>query len=492
MRIFPVNLSFCLVSLARRSVAFLIAVCIGLPPSSVQAHGLPDFTVLVEQNRESVVSISSSSIVREQQFPFPFPFLDPRLMPQLPPRERRRSGFGSGFILSEDGYILTNEHVVRGATELKIELFDGSEYEAEVIGSDELTDIALIKIEPESKLRPAIIGTAENLKVGEWVIAIGSPLRLKNTVTAGIVSAIERDASSVYVPFIQTDAAVNPGNSGGPLLNLKGEVIGINSQIISPTGSFAGYSLAIPIDLAIEIQQKLRSGPVKRGLLGVKFGILTDEQRDVMQLPGIYEGGALVSEVVPGSGADKAGVEIGDVIISYNGTPIKDMPDLPRQVAATKPGSTASFQVWRNGEVIKLQAQIGELGEETAAAEEEEASELASETLGMVLRDLSEEERQKFETAVGAILEGFVPGSSTPDELVAKIPPGSLIYRIVFEGRTIGFRDAAQLSGFLKKIKGGKIGFWIKASPEQNLILVTADLDAKSDDEDESQLDDQQ
>ena len=462
---------------ARRALAAAVAACLALSQggSPAVAHGLPDFTGLVEENRESVVSIRSSSIVLQEQFPFPFPFLDPRLMPKLPPQERRRSGAGSGFILSADGYILTNEHVVRGASEIKVELYDGSEYEAEVIGSDELTDIALIKIEPEEGLRPARIGTAENIRVGEWVIAIGAPLGLKNTVTAGIVSAVERD-TSVYVPFIQTDAAVNPGNSGGPLLNLQGEVIGVNSQIISPTGSFAGYSLAIPIDLAIEIQQQLRTGSVKRGLLGVTFSIVTDEQREVVGLPEQY-GGALVSNVVPGSGADKAGIEIGDVIISYNGSPIKEHPDLPRLVAATKPGSTVGFQVWRSGEVIRLQAKIGELGENPQAGANER-QQGPSDTLGMVLRDLNDEERKNFNTANGAILESFVPGSNTPAELVAKIPPGSLIYRIVLEGRTRSFRDAGQLSGILKSIKGGKIGFWIRISPDQNLQLVTADLDA--------------
>ena len=473
----------CKTGAAKRLLAAAMALCIGLPQGSpTAAHGLPDFTRLVEENRESVVSIFSSSVVREERFPFPFPFMDPRLMPQLPPRERRRSGFGSGFILSEDGYILTNEHVVRNATELKIEMFDGTEYEAEIIGSDDLTDIALLKIDPEKRLRPAKIGTAENVRVGEWVIAIGAPLELKNTVTAGIVSAIERYASSVYVPFIQTDAAVNPGNSGGPLLNLQGEVIGVNSQIISPTGSFAGYSLAIPIDLAIEIQQQLRTGSIKRGLLGVTFSIVTDEQRAVVGLPEQYDG-ALVSSVVPGSGAEKAGVDIGDVLISYNGSPIKEQSDLPRLVAATEPGSTIGFQVWRNGEVVRLQAQIGELGEETRAQQPKQQEEEPSDTLGMVLRDLSEEERKNFNTASGAILEKFVPSSNTPVELVTKIPPGSLIYRVVAESRTMAFRDAAQLSGFLKRIKGGKIGFWIKAAPDQHLHLVTVDLDASLEDD---------
>ena len=463
---------------ARRSLAAVVALCIAFPQHNpAAAHGLPDFTGLVKENRESVVSIFSSSIVREEMFPFPFPFLDPRLMPQFPPRERRQSGHGSGFIISESGYILTNEHVVRNASELKIELSDGSKYDAEIIGSDELTDVALIKIETEKKLRPAKIGSSKDVKVGEWVIAIGSPLGLKNTVTAGIVSAVGRD-TSVYVPFIQTDAAVNPGNSGGPLLNLQGEVIGVNSQIISPTGSFAGYSLAIPIDLVIEIQQQLRSGSIKRGLLGVTFSIVTDDQRAVVGLPEKYNG-ALVSNVVPGSGADKAGVEIGDVIISYDGSPIKEHHDLPRLVAATKPGNTVSFQVWRNGEAISLQAQIGELGQEAQTDKNKRNQD--SDTLGMVLRDLTEKERLSFNTASGAILESFVPSSNTPAELVSKIPPGSLIYRVVREGRTWAFRDASQLSEILQGIKGGNIGFWIKASPDQNLQLVTADLDAKPD-----------
>ncbi len=462
-------------SLLSRLALATCAAILAVPPLPGRAQGFPDFTVLVEETRETVVSIYSSTIVRER-FGLPFPFRDPRLAP--PERERRRSGFGSGFIISSDGYILTNEHVVRDAVELKVELSDGTEYEATVIGQDEITDIALVKIEPSSPLKASKIGNSVDVKVGEWVIAIGSPLGLKNTVTAGIVSAVGRDASSVYVPFIQTDAAVNPGNSGGPLLNLRGEVIGINSQIISPTGAFSGYSLAIPIDIAMGIQQQLRTGEVKRGLLGVTFGMVGEDEREVIGLPEDLNG-ALVSNVVPDSGADKAGIQLGDVIVSYDSKRIDDHPDLPRLVAATKPGSRVKLQVFRNGEVIDLMADIGLLkGDELAQAPSQSPD--SSLPLGMVLRDLTEEERASYGITGGAVLERYEQASSPPAELVAKVQPGTVFYRMVREGTTYAFRNAQQLERLLSRYSdSGKIGFWVRTSPESGTQLVTVDLDAE-------------
>src|SRR5438874_7922948 len=346
-----------------------------------QTQVLPDFTRLVEEQGGAVVNISTTQAVRRAAVPqVPGPGIEdeevleffrrfiPRQQPPGPgtPRPESRS-LGSGFIISQDGYVLTNAHVVEGADEINVKLTDKREYKAKVIGADKRTDIALIKIDTTGL--PAVrFGDPTKLKVGEWVVAIGSPFGFENTVTAGIVSAKGRSLPQEnFVPFIQTDVAINPGNSGGPLFNMRGEVVGINSQIYSRTGGFMGLSFAIPIDVALDIQKQLRDkGRVARGRIGV---VIQEVTRDLATSFGLERPrGALVNSVEKGSPADRAGIEASDIIIGFDGKPVQNSSDLPRLVGSTRPGSQAAVEVWRKGAARKLSISVGELQEERIAA----------------------------------------------------------------------------------------------------------------------------
>jgi len=336
------------------------------------AAQLPDFTDLVEKQGPAVVNISVMQTVHH-----------PAVMPQIPnlpeddpfyeffrrfmpgpggqiPRDFQSNSTGSGFIISSDGYILTNAHVVDAADEVDVKLTDKREFKAKVIGSDKRTDIALLKIDTTG-LPFVKTGDPNKLKVGEWVVAIGSPFGFENSVTAGIVSAKGRSLPDEnLVPFIQSDVAVNPGNSGGPLFNLKGEVVGINSQIYSRTGGFMGLSFAIPIDVANDVATQLRtSGRVKRGRIGVMIQSVTKDLAESFGLP--KAGGALVSSVEKGSPADKAGIENGDVILKFDGKTVESSDDLPRLVGSTKPGTKAVIQVMRNKTLHELPIVVGEM-----------------------------------------------------------------------------------------------------------------------------------
>src|SRR6185436_2275942 len=334
-----------------------------------QARDLPDFTRLVEDQGGAVVNISTTQAVRraavpqvpgmedEEMLEFFRRFI-PRQQPGQPgpgpgaPRPESRS-LGSGFIISADGYILTNAHVVDGADEINVKLTDKRELKAKVIGADRRTDIALIKVDA-SGLPVVRFGDATKLKVGEWVLAIGSPFGFENTVTAGIVSAKGRSLPQEnFVPFIQTDVAINPGNSGGPLFNLRGEVVGINSQIYSRTGGFMGLSFAIPSDVALDVQKQLKEkGRVARGRIGV---VIQEVTRDLATSFGLDRArGALVNSVEKGSPAEKAGVEATDIIVSFDGKQVEASSDLPRIVGSTRPGSSVPFEVYRKGSVKKL------------------------------------------------------------------------------------------------------------------------------------------
>jgi serine protease Do len=345
---------------------------------------LPDFTSIVEMADPAVVNIRTTATVPVRSGPqdpydlFRFffgPDFQPPGMPDLPgrpPRDRQQPqqpqqqpqertvprGVGSGFFISADGYILTNNHVVSDVTDIFVTLTDGREFKAKVIGTDERTDVALLKI--DAKGMPFLpIGDDTKIKKGQWVLAIGSPFGLDSTVTAGIVSAINRDTGE-YLPFIQTDVAVNPGNSGGPLLNLQGEVIGINSQIISRSGGFMGISLAIPIDEVMRVVEELRTtGKVTRGRIGVQIGEVTNEVATALGLARAE--GALVSSVEADSPADAAGVQPGDVILRFNDKPIARWSDLPRMVGETKPGTVAPLQVWRKGKNLTLSVKVAEI-----------------------------------------------------------------------------------------------------------------------------------
>ncbi|MDP1718499.1 MAG: Do family serine endopeptidase, partial [Burkholderiales bacterium] len=335
---------------------FLVALCL-LAPVAVAAQ-LPDFTELVEKQGPAVVNISTTQTARPNPLAPQIPNLqedDPfyeffrRFIPNPGPgqREFQPQSLGSGFIISADGYILTNAHVVDAADEITVRLTDKREFKAKVIGADRRTDVALIKIEAAG-LPLVKFGDPAKLKVGEWVAAIGSPFGFENSVTAGIVSAKGRSLPQEnFVPFIQTDVAVNPGNSGGPLFNLRGEVVGINSQIYSRTGGFMGLSFAIPIDVANQIAQQLRTtGKVTRGRIGVVIQPVTKELAESFGLP--RSQGALVNSVEKGGPADKAGIEPGDVIVKFDGKAVNASEDLPRIVGGTPPGSKVTVQIWRN------------------------------------------------------------------------------------------------------------------------------------------------
>ena len=367
-------------------------------PAVSTSAALPDFTQIVSETEGSVVNIRTTEAVPVRRSPtgpgggdpsdlfrwffgpdFMPPGYGPQQQPQRPhaqpdqptPKERTvPRGIGSGFILSSDGYVLTNNHVVDNSNGIFVTMTNGKEYKAKVVGTDARTDIALLKIDATG-LKPLAIGDSDKLKKGQWVLAIGSPFGLDSTVTAGIVSAINRDTGD-YLPFIQTDVAVNPGNSGGPLINLQGQVVGINSQIISRSGGFMGISLAIPIDEVMRVVDQLKAhGKVTRGRIGVQ---ITEVQDDVAKALGLETSqGALVSSVEPDGPAAKAGVHAGDVITAFDGHAIKHMTDLPRLVGATKPGTEATIQVWRKGKSLDLKAKVAELDQKAAAASSPEA-----------------------------------------------------------------------------------------------------------------------
>jgi len=380
------------------------------------AKDLPDFTELVEKQGPAVVNIGTTQIIRETQVMPGMPNLpkgDPfyeffkRFAPQQQaPQERESQSLGSGFIISSDGYILTNAHVVGGADGITVRLTDKREFKAKIVGIDKRTDVALIKIEATG-LPKITQGDPNALKVGEWVLAIGSPFGFDNSVTAGIVSAKGRSLPQEnYVPFIQTDAAVNPGNSGGPLFNMKGEVIGINSQIYSRSGGYMGLSFAIPIDVAMEVSNQLRaSGKVTRGRIGVSIQEVT---RDLAESFGLGKAsGALVSNVEKGGAADKAGIQVSDVILKFDGKTVATSSDLPRIVAATHPGSKVSVQLWRRGDSKEVSMTVGEMSDDKQLAQQGsgEATGENITRLGLVLGELSADQKNELQLKGGLIVE---------------------------------------------------------------------------------------
>ena len=407
------------------SVALVAPTVAHAQPASVR--GLPDFTDLVEQVGPSVVNIrtlekvSSPSVgstdsamdeeMREFFKRFGIPIPNAPRQPQRPqqrqqPEEQPR-GVGSGFILSADGFVMTNAHVVEGADEVLVTLTDSREFKAKIIGVDKRTDVAVVKIQAIGL--PAVkIGEASRLKVGEWVMAIGSPFGLENTVTAGIVSAKQRDTGE-YLPFIQTDVAINPGNSGGPLINMRGEVVGINSQIYSRSGGFMGISFAIPIDEAMQVSEQLRSaGRVTRGRIGVQIGPVA---KDIAESLGLGKTqGALVSGVEAGSPADKAGIEAGDVITKFDGKTIDKVSDLPRMVGSTKPGSKSTITVFRRGSVRDLSITIAEIEpdapvQKAAGKEAAPKASAAAQQLGLVVAELTEAQKKELKLKGGVRIE---------------------------------------------------------------------------------------
>lgn len=392
----------------------LVAICLIAPLTGFAQ--LPDFTDLVQREGAAVVNISTTQSVRNPLLPQipnlqeddPFYEFFRRFMPEPGPREFQSQSLGSGFIISADGYILTNSHVVQAAEEITVKLVDKREFKAKVVGADRRTDIALLKIDGQEL--PAVrFGDPNRLKVGEWVVAIGSPFGFENSVTAGIVSAKGRSLPQEnYVPFIQTDVAVNPGNSGGPLFNLQGEVVGINAQIYSRTGGFMGLSFAIPIDVANDVARQLRTtGKVTRGRIGVVIQPLTKELAESFGLPSTR--GALVNSVEKGGPAEKAGIEAGDVILKFNGKIVNSSEDLPRIVGATRPGTPVTIQIWRNKAVRDLKVTVGRMADERTAARAGppggQQQGPAATQYGLTLSDLSEAQRAELKISGGVLVE---------------------------------------------------------------------------------------
>jgi serine protease Do len=401
----------------------LLVLCL-LAAAPLQARELPDFTVLVEENASSVVNISTRQTSRMRQLrEFNFPEFEdlPEGSPlgelmrrffgehgfTMPEDGAKKRSLGSGFIVSRDGYILTNFHVVDGADEIIVHLNDRREFRAKVIGKDKRSDIALIKIGADD-LPMVKVGDSTNLKAGQWVLAIGSPFGFDHSVTAGIVSATGRSLPSEnYVPFIQTDVAINPGNSGGPLFNLEGEVVGINSQIYSRSGGFMGLSFAIPIEMAMEVADQLKTqGRVSRGWLGV---LIQDMNTDLAESFGLDRPrGALVSRVLPNSPSEKAGLQVGDVILTFNGVPIHTSTELPPLVGRANVDEPASLKILRNGKEREVKVNIGELPpEEAVELADAQPPKVSENRLGMMVSELTEPMRrnQQLPSRHGVVVE---------------------------------------------------------------------------------------
>jgi serine protease Do len=423
-----------------KSVVPLLMAALLWGQSLVAQADLPDFTPLVEQASPAVVNISTRqkvpdrSVVAQQELPdldgLPPMFREffERSIPQVPRnpggRQREAQSLGSGFIISSDGYIMTNNHVVADADEIIVRLSDRSELEAKLVGADPRSDVALLKV--DGKNLPTVrLGKSEDLKVGEWVLAIGSPFGFDHSVTAGIVSAKGRSLpSDNYVPFIQTDVAINPGNSGGPLFNLKGEVVGINSQIFTRSGGFMGLSFAIPMDVAMQVADQLKAGgKVTRGWLGV---VIQEVNKDLAESFGLDKpAGALVAQVLEDGPADKGGLQVGDVILSLDGKPIIMSADLPHLVGNLKPGEKAELDVVRDGSRKKISVTIGTLPEEgqEVAANGMPGGELSNNRLGVTVVELTAEQKKGLDLKGGVVVKDVLDG---PAAMIG-LRPGDVI-----------------------------------------------------------------
>jgi len=445
--------------------------------AAAQARELPDFTRLVEQQGPAVVNISTTQTIRRSSLP-QFPGIEDeemleffrRFIPRSPGVPRESQSLGSGFVISQDGYIMTNAHVIEGADEINVRLTDKREFKAKVIGSDKRTDIALIKIDA-SDLRTVRFGRPGELRVGEWVVAIGSPFGFDNTVTAGIVSAKGRSLPQEnFVPFIQTDVAINPGNSGGPLFNLQGEVVGINSQIYSRTGGFMGLSFAIPIDVALDVQRQLRDkGHVSRGRIGV---LIQEVTRDLATSFGLDRPrGALVNSVEKGSPADKAGIQATDIITRFAGKSVESSSDLPRIVGGTAPGSRAEVEVWRKGEARMLDITVGELKEDRIASrdtsrEGRSGASGAANRLGIVVAELSEEQKREMKLQHGLVV------TQVRSEAHADVRRGDVLLRFIHQGKQTELKSVAQLNRLLGTLDKDAV-FTLQVRRGDNMAFVT-------------------
>ncbi len=465
------------------TVLIVFSACFALATATLNAQTseLRSLSVLVKRLTPSVVNISTTNTTTFGMSPHRSPFGergdDPfeeffnRFFGDLPQREFKRKGLGSGFIISEDGYIITNNHVVEKADDIKVILQDGESYKANTIGRDPKTDLALLKIEPKHKLIAVTLGESNGLEIGDWVVAIGNPFGLGHTVTTGIVSAKGRSLGlGAYDDFIQTDAAINPGNSGGPLFNLDGEVVGVNTAIIA---GGQGIGFAIPIDMAGNVVEQLQNkGKVVRGWLGVLVQQITPEIAESLNLS--QPEGALVSDVTPGGPADKAGIKRGDVIVAFDGNKIGEMPDLPKTVATNKPGTVSKLTFVRNGKKKTVDLTLGELPEEANFATSERDYSVER-NLGLVVQEINPQIQRRFriEQPKGVIITNVNPGSIGHE---AGLMAGDIILEInkTYVGNLDDYRKSVD------SLKEGQTALFL-VQRENNTIYVALKIEGQHD-----------
>ncbi|MBS1190851.1 MAG: degQ [Rhodocyclaceae bacterium] len=446
----------------------------GAPPAASRAAALPDFSGLVDNVGPAVVNVVSSR--REAagspgvSGPAPddplFEFFR-RFIPDLPrpgSPEQQILGLGSGFIISPDGLVLTNAHVVADARSVTVRLADGKrEFPGKVLGVDLPSDVALVKIEATG-LPVARLGNSHSIKPGQWVVAIGSPFGFTNTITAGIVSAINRELPDESIlPFIQTDVAVNPGNSGGPLIDMSGSVVGINSMIYSGTGGYMGLSFAIPIEVAMDVAKQLQAkGKVTRGRIGVVIQPVTEELAQAFRLKSTT--GVVISAVEPGSPADRAGLKSGDVVLEYNGKPLADPMDLPRQVASTQPGSPARLAIWRDGARKELTVKVGETPAEKVTESPKTPSPAPANQFGMVLSEVPPALRKRLGIDYGLLVEALKGAAAD-----SPLRPGDVIIAV----NQTRFTSLAEFNRILNKLgKNDAVAFLVRRGTATLYVTV--------------------
>ncbi|MDO8438704.1 MAG: DegQ family serine endoprotease [Telluria sp.] len=447
------------------------------PVKAPLVTGLPDFTDLIDAVGPAVVNIRTTEKVKLGQggagddemqeflrrfFGTPTPRPAPRGRRGVPQDEEVQRGVGSGFIISGDGYVLTNAHVVAGADEVLVTLTDRREFKAKVLGADTRTDVALLKVEA-ANLPRLVMGDSGKIRVGEWVIAIGSPFNLDNTVTAGIISAKSRDTGE-YLPLIQSDVAVNPGNSGGPLINMRGEVIGINSQIATLSGGYNGISFAVPIDEVMRVAEQLKkSGKVTRGRLGVEIGEVSKEVAESLGLGKAR--GVEVARVEAGGPAEKGGIKVGDIILKFNGVAIERTGDLPRLVGATAIGSRAVVTVWRKGAQQDIAVNIVELEDEKVKKVplKKPKAEQAPNAVGLHVADLTDAQRKELKIESGVVVEASEGAAAR-----AGLRQGDLILQL----NNVEVKDAKQFNAMVAKLDPKKSAAVLVRRDENTQYLV--------------------
>lgn len=448
------------------TLSFPLAGVLTVSPALAAAPAF-DFTELAEKTSPAVVNIRTTEKVAASQSGNSDDEMQELLkrffggqIPQQPnqvPKKRKPTapgseeevtrGYGSGFIISQDGYLLTNAHVVDGADEVYVKLTDKREFKGKVIGIDKRTDVAVVKIEG-SKLPWLPIGDSDKIKAGQWVVAIGSPFNFENSVSAGIISTKSRDTVDFSIPLIQTDVAVNPGNSGGPLLNMNGEVVGINSQIYSRSGGFMGISFAVPIDDAMKVAEQIKAnGKVSRSRIGVTLSEVPKEVAESFGL--VKDQGAFISKVDPGLPAEKAGLVAGDIVLEFNGQPVAKWTDLARIVANTKPGTKSAITVWSKGKTRSVTLVTGEMEPEAKQAKvNAKESVPATNLLGLYVTDLTDDQKRDLKVSSGVIVEN-IDGSAER----AGLQPGDLITQL----NNNDIKDAKQFNGLIAKLDPKKV-----------------------------------